>query len=53
MLELAPLRRAAKIAARRGGALILPVSKNDDIFCNPKYWIAKMSSFLLTDLFLQ
>ena len=28
-------------AARRGGAPNMPVSKNDAIFCNPLYWIAK------------
>jgi hypothetical protein len=43
---------AAKLAARRGRAPILPVSKNDAIFCNPILWIAKMASFLLTELCL-
>jgi hypothetical protein len=54
---------ATIIAARRGGVLIQfcrsprransilseSVSENDVIFCNPKYWIAKMTSFSLTD----
>jgi hypothetical protein len=55
-----PFLQSNTVAARRGGALILPVSENDIIFAyrfvlitaavNCNSGLQKMASFLLTDL---